>query len=176
MLTFHAIFARKHDAKDGYALAVTFNDFGWIAIHKKYSAIVDAREGAQFRAEHAEVEVRRNHLVYARHEFPSPSQRARNANRKAVVEAQAIINARAVALREVAKAKANLDSIKPRTQAQEMALEQLSKSYQAVLDRKTRATAEALAKTQAKTASRAKGRARQLKQAEETLSTLPEES
>jgi hypothetical protein len=91
MITFSAIFARKHGAPTGYPVVASFGNE--VAVLAAFREITDPAAGAEFRAEHAEVELIRDMRVIDHLDFPDPSITERQ--RLAALQADAVAKQKA---------------------------------------------------------------------------------
>ena len=112
MITFHALFARKHGSATGYPVIAVFGEEGLAAVLAKYNEITNASSGASFRAAHAEVQLIQNLDIVAHHEFPDPAMLEKQRVDGLLAEARRVKDqaANSMAAAKAARAKADADS------------------------------------------------------------------
>lgn len=173
-INFTAIFARKHGAAKGYPVIASFD--GEHAVLRAFAEIIDPVKGADFRAEHAEVQLIRGVRPVDHLDFPDPSitERARlkalqadalakqEAARKAAAShkaAQALAKSAAVAYQNLSPEQkqflADLDAAEAKAEKEAAAAQAKAEAAEKEAAARRAAAEKAQAEAAAKTASEA---------------------
>jgi hypothetical protein len=141
MITFHAIFARKHGEANAYPVIAAFGDEGLTAVLEKYGELTGS-DGEDFRSATAEmtmIRIEGDHFVReAHHIFPDPTQIEKERKARDLAEAKRI---RA----ENDAADLALENAKDRVQEAKDSLQKLSPEQKELLDEADEAAEKALA-------------------------------
>lgn len=124
MIRFSAVFARKHNAPEGYAVIASFGDPR--LVRERYASILSP-EGADFRKDHAEVRLVIENNLAGEHTFPDPAKLEQERLAAELARAKAIREAA-----EAAKAAAEKARIAARTAAE--SLKELTPEQRALLE------------------------------------------
>jgi len=167
-INLNAVLARKHGEVNGYAVIASFSDY--LPIARKFEEITDPVKGADFRAQHAEVELWRGSNLQRTLRFPNPAAVEADRKKRLLDNALAIFNRGAAAEKQIAVAEASAKSVEDQLAALDPESQALLKEHleaQAAAKAKAEADAKAAAQVTSQQAAAREQNAAQIAAAEQ---------